>query len=93
MVPNAESGGTIEPVLDGSFWRKLIATCYESLLPDDDDDPIPDLHPNCLTDDELCTHQRDHCHARLDPSPPFPVPSPSVRPSVAGGTLEPPLPP
>ena len=64
-VPNAESGGTLKPELDGPFWRKLIATGYESLLPDDDDDPIPALHPNWLTDAELCARQRDHTPARL----------------------------
>ena len=92
-VPNAESGGTLEPALDGSCWRKLIATGYESLLPDDDDEPLPDLHPDWLTDAELRARHRDHRPARLDPSPPLLVPSPSVPPSVAGGTLEPPLPP
>ena len=90
MVPNVESGGTLEPALDGSFWHKLIATGYESLLPDDDDDPLPDLHPDWLTDAELCAHQCDHHPVRLDPSPPLPVPFPLVPPSVAGGTLEPP---
>ena len=89
-VPNAGSGGTLEPALDGSFWHKLIATGYESLLPDDDDDPLPDLHPDWLTDAELRTRQRDHHPVRLDPSPPLPVPFPSGPPSVAGGTLEPP---
>ena len=83
----------LEPALDGSFWRKLIATGYESLLPDDDDDPLPDLHPDWLTDAELHARQHDNRPARLDPSPSLPVPSPSVLPSVAGGTLEPPLPP
>ena len=83
----------LEPALDGSFWRKLIATGYESLLPDDDDDTLPDLHPDWLTDTELRARQHDHRPARLDPSPSLPVPSPSVLPSAAGGTLEPPLPP
>ena len=87
-VPNAESGGTLEPSLDGSFWRKLIATGYESLLPADEDDPLPELHPDWLTDAELRARQRDHTPARLHPSPPLPVPLPfpSVPPSVAGGT-------
>ena len=67
-VPNAESGGTLEPVLDGSFWHKLIDTGYESLLTDDDDDPLPDLHPNWLTDTEIRARQRDHHPARLYPS-------------------------
>ena len=49
-VPNAESGGTLKLSLDGSFWRKLIATGYESLLPADEDDPLPELHPDWLTD-------------------------------------------
>ena len=72
-VPNAESGGTLEPALDGSFWRNLIDTGYESLLPhgDDADDPLPDLHPDWLTDAELRARQRDHRPARLDPSPPL----------------------
>ena len=87
-VPNAESGGTLEPSLDGSFWRKLIATGYESLLIADDDDPLLELHPDWLTDAELRACQRDHTPARLYPSPPLPVPFPfpSVPPSVAGGT-------
>ena len=70
-VPNAESGGTLEPALDGSFWRNLIATGYESLLPDehDDDEPLPDLHPDWLTDAELRACQRDHRPARLDIAP------------------------
>ena len=89
-VPNAESGGMLEPALDGPFWRKLIATGYESLLPDDDDDPLPDLYPDWLTDAEIRARQRDHHPARLHPSPPLPVPFPSVPPSVAGGTLGPP---
>ena len=94
-VPNAESGGTLEPALDGSFWRNLIETGYESLLPDGDDadESLPDLHPDWLTDAEIRARQRDHRPARLDPSPPLPVPSPSVPPSVAGGILEPPYPP
>ena len=87
-VPNAVSGGTLEPDLDGPFWRKLIATAYESLWPDDDDDPIPALHPDWLTDAELHTRQRDHTPARLHPSPPLPVPFASMPPSVAGGTLD-----
>ena len=83
-VPNAESGGTLEPELDGPFWRKLIATGYESLLPDDDDDPIPALNHDWLTDAELCARQRDHTPPRLHPSSPLPVPFPSV----TGGTLD-----
>ena len=89
MVPSAESGGTLEPALVGPFWCKLIATGYESLLPDEDDDPLPDLHPDWLTDAELCACQRDHTPARLYLSLPLPVPFPSVPPSVAGRTLEP----
>ena len=92
-VPNAESGGTLEPILDGSFWRKLIDTGYESLLTDDDDDPLPDLHPDWLTDAEIRACQRDYHPARLYPSPPLLIPSPSVPPSIAGGTLGPPSPP
>ena len=89
-VPNAESGGRLEPTLDGSFWRQLIATGYESLLPADEDDPLPDLHPDWLTDAELRARQRDHTPARFHPSPPLPVPfsPPSVPPSVAGGTRD-----
>ena len=33
MVPNAKSGGILEPERDGNFWHKLIGTRYESLLP------------------------------------------------------------
>ena len=87
-VPNAESGGMLKPELDGPFWHKLIATGYKSLLPDDDDDPIPVLHPGWLTDAELCAYQCDHTPARSHPSLPLPVPFPSVPPSVAKGTLD-----
>ena len=77
------------------FGAISLPLAYESLLPDDDDDdePLPDLHPDWLTDAELRARQRDQRPARLDTSPPIPVPSPSVPPSVAGGTLEPPFPP
>ena len=84
-VPNAESGGMLEPELDGPFWHKLITIGYESLLPDDDDEPLPTLHPDWLTDAELRARQCDHTPTRLHPSPPLPVPFPSVPPSVAGG--------
>ena len=92
-VPNAESGCRLEPTLDGSFWRQLIATGYESLLPADEDDPQPYLHPDWLIDAELRARQRDHTPAGLHPSPPLPVPlpPPSVPPSVAGGTHDKPL--
>ena len=84
-VPYAESGGTLEPEMDGNFWRKLIATSYESLLPDDDDEPLPDIHPDWLTNAELCACNRDHTPTRLHPTPPLPVPFPQpVPPSVAG---------
>ena len=54
-VPNAESGGTLEPEMDGNFGHKLIATGYESLLPAKDNESLPDLHPDWLTDAELRT--------------------------------------
>ena len=88
-VPNAESGGTLEPALDGSYWRKLLATGYE-FLPDDNDDPLPDLHPDWLTDTEIRARQRDHHPTRLYPSPPLPASFPSMPPSVSRGTLGPP---
>ena len=56
MVPNAESGGTLEPEMDGNFWPQLIATGYESLLPANDDESLPDLRPDWLTNAELHAH-------------------------------------
>ena len=87
-VSNAESRGMLEPELNGSFWRKLIATGYESLLPEDEDESIPDLHPDWLTDAELHARNRDHTPACFHPTPPLPVPFPPVLPSVTGGNLD-----
>ena len=85
MVPNAESGGMVEPELDGNFWHKLIATGYESLLPADDDESLPNLHPDWLTNAELHAHNRDHTSTWLHPTPPLPMTFLPVLPSVAGG--------
>ena len=85
MVPNAESGGTLEPEMDGNFWCKLIATSYESLLPDNDDETLPDLHPDWLTNAELRARNRNHTPTQLHPPPPLPVPFLPVLPSVAEG--------
>ena len=86
-VPNSESGGMLEPELDGNFWCKLITTGYKSLLHDDDDESLPDLHPDWLTDAELRVRTCDHTSTRLHPTPPLPLPFPPVPSSVAGGNL------
>ena len=57
-------------------------------MSDDYDGPLTPLHPDWLTDVELCARHHDHTPARLHPTPPLPVPFPSVLPSVAGGTLD-----
>ena len=79
-VPNAESGGLPHaPEFTGDFWRRLIATGLESVLPDDDEDPVPPLHPDWLTDAERTARRHDHDAHRLHLDP-------LIRPSVDGGT-------
>ena len=79
-VPNAESGGLPHTQeFTGDFWRRLIATGLESVLPDDPDDPVPPLHPDWLTDAERAARRREHDAHRLHLDP-------LIRPSVDGGT-------
>ena len=82
-IPNAESGGLPhDPEFTGEFWRRLIETGLESVLPDDDEDPVPPLHPDWLTDTERAARRRDHDAHRLHLDP-------LIRPSVDGGTTMP----
>ena len=71
--------------MDGNFWHKLIATSYKSLLPAKDDESLPDLHPDWLTDADLRACNQDHTSTRLHPTPPLHVPFLPVPPSVAMG--------
>ena len=82
-VPNAESGGLPHArEFTGDFWRRLIETGLESVLPDDDADPVPPLHPDWLTDAERAARRRDHDAHRLHLDP-------LIRPSVDGGNSMP----
>ena len=66
----------------GDFGRRLIETGLESVLPDNDEDPVPPLHPDWLTDAERAARHRDHDAHRLHLDP-------LIRPSVDGGTSTP----
>ena len=82
-VPNAESSGLPSaPEFTGDFWRRLLETGLESVLPDADEDPVPTLHPDWLTDAERTARHRDHDAHRLHLDP-------LIRPSVDGGTNTP----
>ena len=82
-VPNAESGGLPHAQeFTGEFWRRLIETGLESILPDDDVDSVPPLHHDWLTDAERAARLRDHDTHRLHLDP-------LIRPSVDGGTTTP----
>ena len=83
-VHNAESGGLPHaPEFNGDFWHRLIETGLESVLPDDDEDPVPHLHPDWLTDAERAARRCEHDAHRLHLDP-------LIRPSVDGGTNTPP---
>ena len=82
-IPNAESGGLPHALeFTGDFWHRLLETGLESILPDDDEDPVPPLHPDWLTDAERAARRRDHDAHRLHLDP-------LIRPSVDGGTNTP----
>ena len=82
-VPNAESGGLPHAQeFNGEFWRRLIETGLESILPDDDVDSVPPLHHDWLTDAERAARLRDHDAHRLHLDP-------LIRPVVDGGITTP----
>ena len=82
-IPNAESGGLPHTQeFTGKFWCCLIETGLESVLPDADEDPVPHLYTDWLTDAERAARRHAHNAHRLHFDP-------IICPSVDGGTNTP----
>ncbi|KAL7565335.1 hypothetical protein ACA910_014615 [Epithemia clementina (nom. ined.)] len=81
-VPNAKTGGLLEPNLfQGEFWDHLVEAGIKHLLPPNpnaDTDDFPGLGPDWMTVDELeaLEHQRTVAHLPLIPplAPVLPLP-------------------
>ena len=94
-VPNAETGGALQPdVFHGSFWDQLVASGLERLDDGDyaDEPDPPPLHHDWMTNDELDALQRQRNDAeRVNalPLPPALPPAPPLPPEGAPAPLVP----